>query len=72
MIPVVEKLVASGRVLSPRQCYSYRILPVLGGSYKAEDRVLLPIREHLGAWGSLHRQIADLPDGSQVQIEVTD
>jgi hypothetical protein len=72
MIPVVDQLVASGRVLGPDQCYSYRILPVLGGSYKAEDRVLLPIREHFGAWGSLHRQIEDLPDGSQVQIEVTD
>jgi len=72
MIPVVDQLVASGCVLGPGQCYSYNVLPVLGGSYKAEDRVLLPIREHFGAWGSLHRQIADLPDGTQVQIEVTD
>ena len=72
MIPVVDQLVASGRVLGPDQCYSYRVLPVLGGSYKAVDRVLLPIREHFGAWGSLHRQIANLPDGSQVQIEGTD
>jgi len=72
MIPVVDHLVASGRTLGPDQCYSYRMLPVLGGSYKAEDRVLLPIREHFGAWGALHRQIAGLPDGYQVQIEVTD
>ena len=72
MIPVVDQLVASGCTLGSEQCYSYKMLPVLGGSYKAEDRVLLPIREHFGAWGSLHRQIADLPDGSQVQIEVTD
>ena len=49
MIPVVDQLVASGRVLGPARCYSYRILPVLGGSYKAEDRVLLPIQEHFGA-----------------------
>ena len=72
MIPVVAQLVASGCVLGPGQCYSYKLLPVLGGSYAPEGRALLPIREHFGAWGSLHRQIADLPDGSQVKIEVTD
>jgi len=72
MIPVIDQLAASGCVLGPGQSYSYKILPVLGGSYKAENRVLLPIREHFGAWGSLHRQIEDLPDGSRVQIEVTD
>ena len=72
MIPVIDQLVASGCVLGPGQCYSYKILPVLGGSYKAEERVLLPIREHFGAWGSLHRQIADLPDGAEIEIKVTD
>ena len=71
-IPVIDQLVASGCVLGPGQCYSYKILPVLGGSYKAEERVLLPIREHFGAWGSLHRQIADLPDGAEIEIKVTD
>jgi len=71
MIPVVDQLVASGCALGPDQCYSYRVLPVLGGSYAPEGRVLLPIREHFGAWGSLHRQIAALPDGAQVKIQVT-
>lgn len=72
MIPIVDQLVASGCVLDPGQCYSYKVLPVLGGSYAPEGRALLPISEHFGAWGSLHHQIADLPDGSQVRIEVTD
>jgi hypothetical protein len=51
MIPVVDKLVASGCVLGPGQCYSYEMLPILGGDYAAEGRALLPIREHFGAWG---------------------
>jgi len=72
MIPVVDQLVASGCILGSGQCYSYRVLPVLGGSYAPEGRVLLPISEHFGAWGSLHRQIAVLPDGAQIKIEVTD
>ena len=71
MIPVVDQLVAAGRLLACDQCYSYRLLPILGGGYKAADRVVLPIREHFGAWGSLYRQIADFPDGAQVKIKVT-
>src|SRR4051812_471803 len=50
MIPVVDQLVASGCVLGPSQCYSYKMLPILGGSYAPEGRALLPIREHFGVW----------------------
>jgi Domain of unknown function (DUF1851) len=69
MIPVVDQLIASECVLCPGQCYSYKMLPVLGGSYAPEGRALLPIREHFGAWGSLHHQISDLPDGAQIEIK---
>jgi Domain of unknown function (DUF1851) len=69
MIPVVDELVASGVMLNAGQCYSYRTLPTLGGSYKADNRVPFPIREHFGAWGSVQRQIADLPNGSNVVIK---
>jgi hypothetical protein len=72
MIPVVDQLVASGWILAAGQCYSFKMLPVLGGSYAPEGRAILPICEHFGAWGSLHRQIATLPDGAQVKIEVTE
>ena len=72
MIPVINQLVASGCRLGSGQCYSYRVLPVLGGNYTPEGRVLLPIREHFGAWGSLHRQIATLPDEAKIKIEITD
>jgi hypothetical protein len=69
MIPIVDQLVASGAALGPDQCYSFRQLPVLGGSYKADNRMVFPIREHFGAWGSVQRQISDLPDGSHVVIK---
>ena len=68
MIPIVDQLIAAGHVLGAGQCYSYRMLPVLGGTYKADNRIVLPIREHFGAWGSIHRQIADLPEGAKVVI----
>jgi hypothetical protein len=72
MIPIVDQLVSSGAVLGPGQCYSFRKLPVLGGSYDADNRMVFPIREHFGAWGLVHRQISDLPDGTQVVFKVTD
>jgi hypothetical protein len=70
MIPVVDHLVASNIGLGPGQCYSFRQLPVFGGTYRPENRMAFPIREHFGAWGSVHRQIADLPDGAEVVIRL--
>ena len=72
MIPVVDQLVASGCVLGPGQCYSYKMLPILGVSYAPEGRVLLPIRERFGVLGRLHHKVSDLPDGAKIKIEVTD
>jgi hypothetical protein len=69
MIPIVDQLVASGVVLAPGKCYSYRTLPTLGCGYGADNRMPFSIREHFGGWGSVQRQIADLPDGSEVIIK---
>jgi hypothetical protein len=71
-IPVIDDMTNEGHVLDSGRCFSYRHLPVLGGSYGIENRVSFPIREHFGAWGSIHRQIKDLPDGARVIIEATD
>ncbi|MHB1078280.1 MAG: T6SS immunity protein Tdi1 domain-containing protein [Prosthecobacter sp.] len=71
MIPIIDRLSQLGHVLEPGSCFSYRILPVLGGEYDVENRVPLPIHEHFGAWGSIHRQLQDVPDGSQVIIQPT-
>jgi hypothetical protein len=72
MIPVVDQLVTLGCVLGPGQCYSYKMLPILGGSYAPEGRALLPIRKHFGLWGSLHRKVSGLSDGTEIEIKVTD
>jgi hypothetical protein len=70
MIPIIDRLVASRVGLSPSQCYSFQLLPVLGGKYTPENRTPLPIREHFGAWGSIHEQLKGLPDGSRVVLKV--
>ena len=70
MIPLVDRLVAAGKTLSPGRCYSYVIPPVLGGSYELNNIITLSIVEHYGVYGSFHRQIKDLPDGTRVKLKV--
>jgi hypothetical protein len=72
MIPLVDRVVAAGLKLGPGQCYGYKILPVLGGGYTVENTAILPVAEHLGFCGSLHHELADLPDGAKVVLRVQD
>jgi hypothetical protein len=72
MIPLVDRLAAAGVTLGEGQCYSYRQPPFLGGTYTVENTCVLPILEHFGACGSIHNQIKDLQDGTQVKIKVNE
>ncbi|HEX4612513.1 MAG TPA: T6SS immunity protein Tdi1 domain-containing protein, partial [Urbifossiella sp.] len=72
MIPLVDQLVAAGVVLAPGTCYGFKTPPVLGGEYAVDNVGPLPIPDYLGAYGSIHKQLRDLPDGTQVVLEVTD
>jgi hypothetical protein len=71
MIPLIDRLVAGGVTLGEGQCYSYKLPPVLGGGYTVVNTCVLSIPQHYGAYGSIHGQIKDLPDGTQVVINVT-
>ena len=68
MIPLVDQLFAAGMTLKEGQCYSYKLPPVLGGNYTVENTCVLTIAGHYGAYGSIHSQIKDVPDGGQVVI----
>ena len=70
MIPLVDKMVAAGAVLQPGQCYGFKTPPVLGGDYSVENAGPLPVWDYLGAYGSIHEQPQDVPDGSQVVLKV--
>ena len=70
MIPLVDKLVSAGILLQPGQCYGFTIPPVLGGDYGVENCHPVPVWEYLGAYGSIHEQLRDVPDGSKVVLEV--
>lgn len=72
MIPLINRLVSQGIALANGQCYSYKRPPVLGGDYTVENVFVLPIAQHYGAYGSIHKQIKDLPDGTEVVFKATD
>lgn len=69
MIPLVDQCVNAGLLLEAGQCYTYAKPPVLGGEYTTENTRVIAIGEHYGFYGSLHRQLRDLPDGAQVELK---
>jgi hypothetical protein len=71
MTELTDRLVASGLILADGECYGFRIPPALGGAYLAENVAVLPVDDYLGAYGSIHEQMKDVPDGGQVVIKTT-
>lgn len=72
LVPLVDRLVAAGKVLSPGRCYGFRIPPVVGGAYSVDNINPLPVAEVYGWSGSFHEQIRDLPDGAEIELKVID
>ena len=68
---LVDQLVATERHLQPRQCYSFKILPVLGGQYAVDNVYVNSIEKHLAAAADMHHQLRDLPDGTPFQLRIT-
>lgn len=69
-IPLVDALVEAGVRLDPGRCYGFARLPMLGGAYDVSNCAPLPIADYLGATGSMHYRMKDVPDGGQVVIEI--
>jgi hypothetical protein len=56
MIPLVDDLVAAGKVLKPGDCYGYVMPPILGGDYIVENTFVLSITEHYSFHAYLQEQ----------------
>ena len=69
---LVEEIKASGLELTDGKVYSYLKLPILGGHYVAENFKVTDIAVHFQLTGEIHRQIADLPEGTNVNIKVVE
>ena len=71
--PLVERLHAAGKKPKEGECYGFTILPVFAeGKYDADNMFVVPVAEQFVGVADLHRQLSVLPDGSTVQVKVTD
>jgi len=68
--PVVESFLQCFGPIPPGKCLGYKVLPVFGGGYSGENRVLYTASEHFAVTGHIHEQIKNLPDGSPVKLSV--
>ncbi|HEX5781278.1 MAG TPA: T6SS immunity protein Tdi1 domain-containing protein [Solirubrobacteraceae bacterium] len=69
---LVADLRSAGLVLGPGQVYSFKTPPALGGAVAVDNAEIADLEVHLSLIGQLHRQIADLPEGtpiSEVRLE---
>ncbi len=62
----VETLIESGKTLSPTEIYSFMVLPVLGGDFTPENIEPTDISVHFSMTGQIHKQVHDLPDGTEI------
>lgn len=69
-VPLVDKLKSAGINLNDGQCYGFKKPLVFGGNYTIDNIAPFNISDCISAYGSIHRQIKDLPDGSQVAIKI--
>jgi hypothetical protein len=70
MIPLVDRCVANGLILTRGQCYGYKIPPILGGEYALENVTPVNLHEHYLFLADIFDQTRDLPDGTRVKINV--
>lgn len=68
LVELVAELKKGGMELTENKLYGYKKLPVLGGEYEPENFELTDIEVHFELSGQIHKQIKDLPDGTNVKI----
>jgi hypothetical protein len=64
---MVALLEARSDRLASGQCYSYKIPPVLGGSFESANVGAVSAMVHFSVMGQLHEQIRHLPPGTKIR-----
>lgn len=67
---LVNACEAAGMERGPVDCFSYLMLPILGGSFDVSNFKVRPLIQHLAGWGPLCKAVADLPDGMTVNLKI--
>lgn len=71
LIPLVDKLRAIDLKLQIGQCFGYKLLPILGGSYSLDNIAVKSVGEYYAFLGDIYKQIRDLPDGTKIEFKIT-
>jgi len=64
---LVKQLKDCQLVLEEGQCYSPKVLPVLGGKMDTANFAATDWEVHLSITGQIHRQVKDLPPGTPIK-----
>jgi hypothetical protein len=67
---LVNRCVKAGMRLKPRQCYGFKLPPMLGGSYDVENVMLMDLQNHYSVLADLCEQTVELPDGTKVKLAI--
>jgi hypothetical protein len=70
MLPLVDRLVAAGKILRDRQCYGFIQIPILGGDYTVANVEVRDIAAQYDFIGQAFQQLRDLPDGTPVELVI--
>jgi hypothetical protein len=66
MANLAEKLRQSGIALARGQCYAFHTPPMLGGQLSPSNVVVWDLAAYQSGTSKIHRQVSDLPAGTEV------
>ena len=73
LAPLVDQLHAAGKKAGTGECYGFTVLPVFAeGKYDVGNMFVVPVKEQFVGMADVHRKLNELPDGTSVQVKVTD
>ena len=72
MIPLVDRCREAEMQLGPKQCYGFKIPPVLGGKYEVSNVEPTDIGVHYSFLADIYKQTKDLPDGTPINAVVVE
>lgn len=68
--PIHEQLRGNGMNLKTGECYGWKLPPWLGGQFDIANIGIVPIGQLHGMYSDLYKQVKNLPDGSNVIIDI--
>jgi len=70
MPEAVTAMRKAGSVLGDHQVYSLEHPAILGGEFKLDNIMPTDVYVHFNVHGQIHEQVKDLPEGTEISIDV--